>query len=224
MSSDYLLGKDIATLMESLRRVEGRMEALERSRCNCQHREQPEMPTIAEVPSILLPSEQSRESVRDSLAVSIGERLADPRPGKHSSPDGLQEFVFLAFTVRGQSSPDDPAFWNIVWEEGRRLCNENKSVSMDEVDVTRVNELCLFGYFNCTTGYANWITVWPGLIYSNGSCCASSTNHPNGQFFRKEGFDPDVVWKSSNKYLITIRYADNDRRGIIFKFQPIGMV
>lgn len=214
----------MATIQDTLRRIENALATRSRPCCDDILPTPDDMVATQNSTQAIIPPELAHQVVPSPRSPRVGQQLGVLRDGLYSTPDQKERIVLLAFTVTGNSGPSDPGIWNLVFSEGKRLGDANKSVHMDGARYTSLSNLTVLGYYNHTTKYANWIGYWGGLLYSNGTCCASETTYPNGDSFRKDGWDPDVLWTTSNKYRIQVRYADTDSRpsGIHFYFHAIS--
>ena len=230
MDSDQL-GKDIQSILARLERLEVAMAArpLRPSRECPEWSEliQPLVGTGAMVGILLAPQPQQRpkeysKELSGALPLTadwVGERGT----GTRRSPDGQQEFRFMAFTQNNTNPFNDrPGVWRYFWSMVDRAERENYCATHDGGGVPPPEGTAFyFGCYNVTTGYGNWAHFFTGLRYSSGACCASrltwndGTSPPDADGWRRFYFPFDP-------YRVTVRCADNDRLGAGFEFLGVS--
>ena len=159
MDFGYQLGKDVAGIQETLTRIESRLTALERKQpCRCGGDKQIRVP-----PAKILPVQSTPSTA------TVQNYIIEPTPGLVPSPDEKQFYVLMAFTLGGDfHDPPDDNLWKLVTSEGKRLQALNQSIQPGGAANYPVNARPLIGYYNVTTGAANFVLVSIGL---GQTCC-----------------------------------------------------
>jgi hypothetical protein len=232
VSSGYLLGKDISTIQEALRRLESRLDALEQSRkCRCTSRQQ-------------LPIAGSRSSTVWSAAAraapSTGRssrRPSGPPPFDWSATDesstnriqvGTDLFTFFAFMLSGNNYAftDPSTYKDVIWPYVEDLYNSDRSAVLTGYRPTGWQDrFCVFGLYSGTLGVWNWLAVPFSIYYQDDDrtvCCESWTYGCDGNPVKganpKTGWDPDVRILMYPYYSLA-HYADCDYEyGLSFGF------
>ena len=230
MSADYLLGKDIASIQESLRRLEARSGSI--GTCSCGNVLQGTgslAPSIPPADSIVGYSRSiSRPASQGQVgSINILWRATDEASvTKQFPPDGGAEYVLQAFMIP-PNSPYDSTLDSLVQQELQSLCSRN--VSGDPAHyyrpTNRRGQTCVLCLMNCRAGTYGWIAVEFSHCLS-GSCAFSTTFDMNGNAVSsKWDWDPDYYFRDLNKYKINYHYADCDYEwGLGFNVGTISML
>jgi hypothetical protein len=232
MSLDYLLGKDMNSLQESIRRIDSRLDAIERSRkCTC-------------ADNVRLSTRVSRSPFIWSLGAqptptreNISAKPSGPPPFDWSATDessttriqvGSDLFTLFAFMLDANkyAYTDPSTFSGVIFPYVEDLYNSDQSaVPSGYRPVGWQGRFCVLGIYSGTLGVWNFLAVQFCIAYQDDDstvCCCSSTYGNDGNPVvgadGKTGWSPDVRLLMSPYYSL-IHYADCDYEyGLSFGF------
>ena len=221
MSNEYQLGKDIAAIQDSLRRLEASISVGQHCKCSSKPPEfeisQESIPPFADMQ--LAADEHS--SIADINITWNG--IDEQRTGKIGAPDGMAEFIYFAFAVK-QPVSYDKAFGAFVLDHAKNLSSQNKSCdpSFYYRPVNRKDNAFVLGVYKSSHKTFGWIVVEPDHTWPDGSCCICFYwDHTGKRHSPKNGWDPDFYFHD-DKYLVRIRFCQAGRDyGLGIGFGPI---
>jgi hypothetical protein len=230
MSLDYLLGKDMASVQDSLRRVESRLDVMER-RMTCRCRENHTGHSMTSKSNLtILPK---GIPVLDQIDVKSGLVSVDWTATQDSvsrravTPDLKEVFVFFGFMLRrtdiNVGIPDtiSTTIWPIITDLNSKDLSASQYFGYRPTKYQA--DSCIIGYSN-PSGFWNWCTIefWHT---EGGDCCFSWMYDRLGNpLWIGEPGKHAVLFTDIN-YKFTVTYADCDSEyGLAFNFDQFTPV
>lgn len=165
MSADYLLGRDIAELRESLRRIEAQLEAWgRRGQDEAGQAEHRGFISTTSVPRAS-PFPAAPAKPEHALAASIRWKATDESNSRRVRlPDGSAEIVFFAYMLGpiADVNPGIPADISaLIWPNVASLYNSDTSASQRYYyrPTGRNNDTAVLGYYNKAASLWSWILI-----------------------------------------------------------------
>ena len=232
MSTDYLLGKDLAQLQQSICRLEARLNSIElRLPCDSSS-SQPEFdPRVSLTPIAIAGAVPPDEKRAEATTATI----AWPTTNVHNirrvpTPDRAAELVFFGFIL------DIPAYeaqkiTDTIWPVVSRMWTDDISLATDYGGYRptgfRGAYCCVIGFYSRNLNWWNWIAIAYQHVQDNPNARFSKAYNMNGDLISgtaKNGWDPDVILSApaDEKYKVNARYADADTEwGVHFYFHSL---
>jgi hypothetical protein len=237
MSSDYMFGKDINSILESLARIEKQFGKSEKCRCK-EHGKPPFSNAFLDYVTIVAPPAQptptSVVSRTGGIAWWPGKSGVD-NGYRTPTPDRKEDFVLFGFMVSGLwgsvNYVDYEAINATIWPVVNKLYDDN--ISLKDFNYYDLNQnvkhtnapddLCVLGYYSRNANLWSWVAIQFNHTYqqSDNSCCWSLLFNMDGKPFARAD-DWNTLVFQAGRYQIALWNGNNlANYGINFQFQQI---
>lgn len=232
MAEDYILGKDIALIQQSILRLEERLACIE-SQLTGSCLSALTRGDLDDGPTTAIVGDMPPASVSGvANAATIAWSATDVHNIRRvPTPDRTADFCFFGFIVTAQAFQSQ-LIADTIWPVVSKLWNDDISAApyysgYRPTGFRGIDYCCVIGFYSKNLNWWNWIGIAYQHVQDNPNARYSRSYDMRGNiipYATKRSWDPNVILSApaDQKYKVTTRYADADTEwGVHLAFRAL---